>query len=370
MAWILPIPGTSTPAHTLKPSTHGSDNSASAMPFTRQARLRDQPHSSMLKLMMFSNTATTVDSAAKLMNRKNSVPPQLPHRHLAEHAGKRDEHQAGPLPGSTPNAKHAGKMNEARHDGHERVQPRDAQRLARKAVAFIDVAAEDGHGPHAHRHREERLAHSREHGIDERPPPAFEQLREIGHEIERQALFRRPEAWTARTTSTARTANRAAIIVFVMRSTPLRKPARVTNTPISTTTSMNATIISGSARSPLNTPSTAPASRPLERARAAERHERQHPSGNRGVEHHQQVIARKGRPLEPMPFRPGPAPARRSCARRPSGSARHTANSITRMGSANTTKKQQIQSTNAAPRTAHDSEGKRHTFPSPMAHPR
>jgi hypothetical protein len=67
---------------------------------------------------------------------------------------------------------------------------------------------------------------------------------------------------TARTTSTARTANRAAIIVFVMRSTPLRKPARVTNTPISTTTSMNATIISGSARSPLNTPSTAPASRP------------------------------------------------------------------------------------------------------------
>lgn len=43
---------------------------------------------------------------------------------------------------------------------------------------------------------------------------------------------------------------------------------------------------------------------PLERARAAEHHERQHPPGHRGVEHHQQVVARKRHPFEPMPFRP------------------------------------------------------------------
>ena len=110
MAWILPIPGTSTPAHTLKPSTHGSDNSASAMPFTRQARLRDQPHSSMLKLMMFSNTATTVDSAAKLMNRKNSVPHSCPTGIWLNTLGSVMNTRPGPLPGSTPNAKHAGKM--------------------------------------------------------------------------------------------------------------------------------------------------------------------------------------------------------------------------------------------------------------------
>ena len=67
---------------------------------------------------------------------------------------------------------------------------------------------------------------------------------------------------TARTTNTASTANSAIIITFVMRSTPLRRPARVTSTPISTTASMNATICTGSASIVLYTPSTPRASRP------------------------------------------------------------------------------------------------------------
>ena len=78
MSRMLPMPGTSTPAHRLKPSTHGSDSNASAMPFTMHAFVRGMPHSSMLKPTMFSNTAMTVDSAAKLMNRKNSAPHSWP----------------------------------------------------------------------------------------------------------------------------------------------------------------------------------------------------------------------------------------------------------------------------------------------------
>ena len=67
---------------------------------------------------------------------------------------------------------------------------------------------------------------------------------------------------TARTTSTESTANSAIIITFVMRSTPLRRPARVTSTPINTTASMNAVMSTGSASMPSNTPATPPASRP------------------------------------------------------------------------------------------------------------
>ena len=73
-AWMLPMPGTSKPAHTLKPSTHGSDNTAIRTPLTTHALPRGTPHSSMLNPTMFSNTAMTVESAAKLMNRKNSAP--------------------------------------------------------------------------------------------------------------------------------------------------------------------------------------------------------------------------------------------------------------------------------------------------------
>ena len=50
---------------------------------------------------------------------------------------------------------------------------------------------------------------------------------------------------------------------FVTRSTPLRNPARVTSTPMTTTASMNAVISKGFANSPLNTPSTPEASMPL-----------------------------------------------------------------------------------------------------------
>ena len=64
----------------------------------------------MLKLMMFSNTATTVDSAAKLMNRKNSVPHSCPTGIWLNTLGSVMNTRPGPLPGSTPNAKHAGKM--------------------------------------------------------------------------------------------------------------------------------------------------------------------------------------------------------------------------------------------------------------------
>ena len=60
--------------------------------------------------MMFSNTAMIVDRAAKLMNRKNSVPHNWPSGIWLNTLGSVMNTRPGPAPGSTPNAKHAGKM--------------------------------------------------------------------------------------------------------------------------------------------------------------------------------------------------------------------------------------------------------------------
>ena len=74
------------------------------------AVLRVQFHLSIDQLMRFSNTAMMVDSAAKLMNTKNSAPHSCPGGIWLNTLGSVTNTSPGPLPGSTANAKHAGKM--------------------------------------------------------------------------------------------------------------------------------------------------------------------------------------------------------------------------------------------------------------------
>ena len=74
MDWMSPMAGICTPASTLNPSAHGRLSTVTMRAVRATAVLRDQPHLSMDQLMRFSNTAMMVDSAAKLMNTKNSAP--------------------------------------------------------------------------------------------------------------------------------------------------------------------------------------------------------------------------------------------------------------------------------------------------------
>ena len=76
--WMSPTAGTVTPERTLYPSAHGSDSTRTRTPVIAAARRRVMPHLSIDQLMRFSNTAITVESAAKLMNTKNSAPHTLP----------------------------------------------------------------------------------------------------------------------------------------------------------------------------------------------------------------------------------------------------------------------------------------------------
>ena len=76
----------------------------------KTALLRFQPHRSIAKDRMFSNTAITVDSAAKDINRKNRAPQSLPPAIWLNTFGRVMNTSPGPAPGSTLNAKHAGMM--------------------------------------------------------------------------------------------------------------------------------------------------------------------------------------------------------------------------------------------------------------------
>ena len=108
--WMSPTPGMTTSESTLKPSAQGRDKSGMAMRFTMTARLRDQPHWSMEKRRMPSNTAMTVESAAKLMNTKKSVPQTWPSHICSNTLGRVMNTRPGPESGATPKAKQAGKM--------------------------------------------------------------------------------------------------------------------------------------------------------------------------------------------------------------------------------------------------------------------
>jgi len=64
----------------------------------------------MLQAMRFSKTAMTVESAAKLMNRKNNEPHSWPSGICSKTLGNVTNTSAGPCPASTPNDMQAGKM--------------------------------------------------------------------------------------------------------------------------------------------------------------------------------------------------------------------------------------------------------------------
>ena len=76
--WMSPMAGMVAPESTLNPSAHGSDRTSTRTAVISAARRRDTFHLSIVQLMRFSNTAITVESAAKLMNTKNSAPHTLP----------------------------------------------------------------------------------------------------------------------------------------------------------------------------------------------------------------------------------------------------------------------------------------------------
>ena len=75
---VVPSPRIWIPDHGPKPRIAGMERIMIRTILNATALLRFHPHRSIAKDRIFSNTAITVDSAAKDINRKNSAPQSLP----------------------------------------------------------------------------------------------------------------------------------------------------------------------------------------------------------------------------------------------------------------------------------------------------
>ena len=107
---MVPSPSGAKPLNTLNPKIQGRERIRIAARFTRVDFFLVQPNRSMPKQMIFSNTAMTVDRAAKLMNRKKSAPKIRPPAIWLKMLGRVTNTSPGPSPGFTSKAKQAGKM--------------------------------------------------------------------------------------------------------------------------------------------------------------------------------------------------------------------------------------------------------------------
>ena len=107
---VLPAPNGWMPLNTLNPRAHGKDKIRIKIPLIQTAFLRSHPNISMEKLKIFSNTAITVDMAAKDIKMKKRVPQRRPPAIWLKIFGNVTNTSPGPSPGLTPKAKHAGKM--------------------------------------------------------------------------------------------------------------------------------------------------------------------------------------------------------------------------------------------------------------------
>ena len=99
---VEPAPSGWNPESTLKPSTQGILSTVSKTALIRTLFFLDHPYRSMPKAMIFSNTAMTVVSAAKLKNTKNMAPQSLPPAICAKIFGMVMKIRRGPESGWMP----------------------------------------------------------------------------------------------------------------------------------------------------------------------------------------------------------------------------------------------------------------------------
>ena len=106
----MPAPNGVIFCNTLNPNIHGSDNTIMTIALMSEDFLTDTFVKSELKPIIFWKIAITVESAAKDMNKKNNAPHNCPKNMWLNIFGNVTNISFGPCDGSTPNAKHAGKI--------------------------------------------------------------------------------------------------------------------------------------------------------------------------------------------------------------------------------------------------------------------
>lgn len=107
---LVPLPSGSKLFQILNPNTQGNDSNNSSTRLTEADFFLLHPVKSIPYVTMFSMTAMTVVIAANTMNRKNRLPQRRPLLMALKIFGKVINRRFGPLSGSTPKLKQAGKI--------------------------------------------------------------------------------------------------------------------------------------------------------------------------------------------------------------------------------------------------------------------
>ena len=107
---FVPVPNGVMFCNTLNPNIHGSDNTIMTIALMSEDFLTDTFVKSELKPIIFWKIAITVERAAKDMNKKNNATHNCPKNMWLNIFGNVTNISFGPCDGSTPNAKHAGKI--------------------------------------------------------------------------------------------------------------------------------------------------------------------------------------------------------------------------------------------------------------------
>ena len=107
---VLPCPRGWNADHRLNPKTQGRDKAVIAIKFARQDCFLLQCNKSMPQELMFSNTASMVENAAKVIKTKKSVPQIWPPAIPLNTLGNVMKIRLGPLSGLMPKEKQVGKI--------------------------------------------------------------------------------------------------------------------------------------------------------------------------------------------------------------------------------------------------------------------
>ena len=116
---------------------------------------------------------------------KEQAAPQTAQRHLVEDIGQGDKDQGRAAVRLNAKGKAGREDNQAGCKGHKCIQNRHIHRLAQKSPLPADVAAEDGHGANAQAQGEEGLVHGAHNHVAQAHVHGPLQ---VGHQVEGQAL--------------------------------------------------------------------------------------------------------------------------------------------------------------------------------------
>ena len=227
--------------------------------------------------------------------------PKLAEWHLLENAGKRDEHQARAAARLDAKGEASGEDDETGHEGDEGIDAGNAHGLARKRAVLAQVAAENQHAARTDGQREERLAHGGVHGVHGVAQTLAEELVKVGQQVEGEAVHAAGQGDRAHAQHEHDDEQRAhhdlrdALHAF-LQAQAANKHAQYYND------GHVHEHLTGTGEQRVEDLAALFRRDARELPGCALHHEGEHPAGNGGVEHHEQVVTDQAEPLDAVPF--------------------------------------------------------------------